>query len=183
MTPWITKPVPFNIGQGAAAAAAVSCEDYESLSQDNLQSIDGIIRNYSLKMLDGFPMIGCKIASAKWYVKGDTSIPEGNMYSTLYNSAGNVRDTSAAINMSELDHNLEWHEFSFSSPSTVAIDDFISFTAVYSEDPTGSKRVQCGRDSSGAPSTVELWLGGTDSPDDIAQESAGRQPTVDLIAA
>ena len=24
MTPWITKPVPFNIGQGAAAAAAAA---------------------------------------------------------------------------------------------------------------------------------------------------------------
>ena len=161
---------------------AVACEDYESLTQDNLQSLDGLLRNYSLKMLDGFSMIGCKIATAKWYVKGDTSIPEGSIHSTLYDSAGNVRDTSATRNMNELTSSFQWLEFSFSSPETVEIDDFISFTAVYSEAPTGSKRVNCGRDSSGAPATVELWLGGTGSPDDIAQESVGRQPTLELIA-
>ena len=161
---------------------AVACEDYESLTQDNLQSLDGLLRNYSLKMLDGFSMIGCKIATAKWYVKGDTSIPEGSIHSTLYDSAGNVRDTSAAVNMSGLTTGFQWIEFSFSSPETVAIDDYISFTAAYSVDPTTDKRIQCGRDSSGAPDTVELWIGGTGSPDDITQESAGRQPTLDLIA-
>jgi len=170
-----------DFGVAIVTTPAVECDDYESLTQDAYQSMDGDLRNYSLKMLDGFPMIGCKIASAKWYVRGDTNIPEGSIHSTLYDSAGNVRDTSATRNMSELTSSFAWLEFSFSSPSTVAIDDFISFTAVSSVTPTGSKRVNCGRDSSGAPDTVELWLGGTGSPDDITQESVGRQPTLDLI--
>jgi len=174
-----------DFGVAFGGAAAVVCEDYGPTSQDNVQEMDGNYRNYSLKMLEDFPMIGCKIATAKFYVRYYSSYPQpgGNMYATLYNSSGAVRDVSSAVNMTELDTTLAWIPFPFSSPSTVDEDDFISFTAVY-DDPPGTVNglIQVGRDSSGAPDTVELWLGGVDSPDDILQENVGRQPSLELIA-
>ena len=35
--------------------------------------------------------------------------------------------------------------------------------------------------NSGAPSEVELWLGGISSPDDVTQENVGREPTLELL--
>ena len=174
-----------DFGVAFGGAAAVVCENYGATSQDNVQEMDGTKRNYSLKMLEDFPMIGCKIASAKFYVRYYSSFPQpdGNMYATLYNSSGAVRDTSSAINMNTLTTSLAWKEFAFSSPSTVDEDDFISFTTVYDDSPgEANGLVQVGRDSSGAPDTAELWIGGTDSPDDITQENIGRQPSLELIA-
>ena len=172
-----------DFGVAFGGVPAVECDTYGPTSQDNQQDLDSTLRNYSLKMLDGFSLIGCKIATAKWYVRaGSSTIPDGNMYSTLYDSAGNVRDTSAAVNMSGLTTGFQWIEFSFSSPETVASDDYISFTAGYDDAPGATNGwIQCGRDSSGAPETVELWIGGSGSPDDITQESAGRQPSLELI--
>jgi len=110
----VTLPNKNNISVAFGGAAAVVCENYGATSQDNVQEMDGTKRNYSLKMLDGFPMIGCKIATA----------------ATLYNSSGAVRDASDAVNMTELSTSLAWIPFPFSSPSTVDEDDFISFTPV-----------------------------------------------------
>ena len=44
MTPWITKPVPFNIGQGAAAAgAAAGCSTYPDSETTNVEGTsDGV---------------------------------------------------------------------------------------------------------------------------------------------
>ena len=39
MTPWITKPVPFNIGQGAAAAAAAGSPELETGSTGGLDTL------------------------------------------------------------------------------------------------------------------------------------------------
>jgi len=147
--------------------------------------MDGTKRNYSLKMLEDFPMIGCKIATAKFYVRYYSSFPKptGTMKATLYSSAGAIRDTSDAVDMTELTTSLAWISFDFSSPSTVDEDDFISFTTFYDNPPDASNGlVQVGRDSSGAPDTAELWIGGVDSPDDIVQENVGRQPSLELIA-
>ena len=163
---------------------ADSCEDYSVTTTDNQQDMDGVIRNYSLKMLSGFSMIGCKIATAKFYVNYYTGYPQptGTMNATLYNSSGAVRDTSSAINMSELTTSFAWKEFVFSSPSTVDADDFISFTAVYDNPPnTTNGWMQIARMNSGAPSEVELWLGGISSPDDVTQENVGREPTLELL--
>ena len=185
MTPWITKPVPFNIGQGAAAAEAAGCGiTYDETGRDAAQDLDGSIRNYSLKMLDGFEFIGCKIATAKFKVAaGSATIPAGDMYATLYSSAGVVKTTSDAINMDTLNEDFQLIPFIFSAPTTIAINDFISFTADYDAAPGFANGwIKCGRDSRGAPVTVELWIGGVDSPDDIAQESSTRQPTMELIS-
>jgi len=175
-----------DFGVAFGGAAVVVCEDYGPTSQDNVQEMDGTKRNYSLKMLEDFPMIGCKIATAKFYVRYYSSFPKptGTMKATLYSSAGAIRDTSDAVNLTELTTSLAWIPFDFSSPSTVDEDDFISFTAVYDDSPgEANGLIQVGRDSSGAPETAELWIGGVDSPDDIVQENVGRQPSLELVAA
>ena len=157
---------------------------YDETGNDAAQDLDGSIRNYSLKMLDGFAFIGCKIATAKFNVKaGSATIPAGDMYATLYNSSGSVRSTSTAKDMDTLSEDFQLIPFTFSAPLTVDENDFISFTADYDAVPNAANGwIKAGRDSTGAPVTVELWIGGTDSPDDIAEESANRQPSMELIS-
>ena len=168
------------------ASAVGGCDiTYGPTSPDSAQDLDGSIRNYSLKMLDGFAFIGCKIETVKFYVQaGSSTIPTGNMYATLYNSSGSVRTTSGAVDMDQLDEALSWIPFTFSGPLTVDEDDFISFTVDYDAAPGAANGwAKCARDNDGpSPTLSELWIGGTDSPDDITQDSAGRQPTMELIS-
>jgi hypothetical protein len=48
MTPWITKPVPFNIGQGAAAAGAGGCTGGDDLE---MFSVSGSYGNFGANYL------------------------------------------------------------------------------------------------------------------------------------
>ena len=156
---------------------------YGPTSQDNQQSIDGSIRNYSLKMLSSFIMVGEQIGIAKFYLKYRSGYPQpsGTMYATIYNDSGSIRSTSEGVAMSTTTDSFAWYEFCFTSRPTISADDYVSFTASYDSAPgTTYGWLDVGRDSTGAGSDVELWLGGSGSPDDILQESSGRQPTLEL---
>jgi len=120
MTPWITKPVPFNIGQGAAVAEAGATTYPDSFGTDGNATTDGVTINTSdQKIGDG--CISCStdkenviIANAQVLTSGtgdftysmwinfasfgaanqeilrETSTPGNPSYEALYGGAGKI---------------------------------------------------------------------------------------------
>ena len=155
---------------------------YGPTAQDDRQSIDGSLRNYSIKMLSGFVMIGEKIGIAKYYLKYRSGYPQpsGTLYATIYNSSGGVRSTSEGVDMSTTTDSYAWYEFCFTSLVEVSQDDYVSVTADYDSPPnTSNGWIDCGM-STTVPSTVEGYLGTEGSPDDAAGPFSGEQPTMEL---
>ena len=82
MTPWITKPVPFNIGQGAAAGAAPET----SYCQDTGTNSDGFGNNNFLgnKIGAGAAVIGVAVTKVQFYMSKYGAGPTGTMAAVVY---------------------------------------------------------------------------------------------------
>ena len=89
MTPWITKPVPFNIGQGAPGAATVPCidEDVNQLLTDHEYGLSGS-RYIALKINTDSALIGFKMSNVQFAMKTNDS--GGTLYCRHWNSGGSV---------------------------------------------------------------------------------------------
>ena len=96
MTPWITKPVPFNIGQGAAAAAAaVPCNfDYDYNCGTDQNTIGGDYGQYAIRNTTATETT---VSTATWYLRQHTSggTPSGDAICHMYESDGTTKSASS----------------------------------------------------------------------------------------
>ena len=90
MTPWITKPVPFNIGQGAATAAAPApCNfdyNYTCGADQNTIGNPGY-EQYAIRNISG---ADTTVTTATWYFRRHTTgnPPTGTAQAHMYDTDG-----------------------------------------------------------------------------------------------
>jgi len=138
MTPWINKPVPFNIGQGAAVAAAPPVTSTFTWSQcistsgETLKPTDGG-QAFGAQINASNAMIGSVLDSLDLHLNRRGTNSSNNVYVKYYPSTATdpvtdtalaTSDTFAVSSLTTGGYPGTTVTFTFSSPPTISTDDF-----------------------------------------------------------
>ena len=129
MTPWITQPVPFNIGQGGITAipcvdTTFTIEDSNRTTQRTLGNSGGTWRKFAgVKNVFG----SGTLTEAKVFLDNDGGAgTAGNVQLAVYASDGSDKRVLDSIAISTLTTSMS--EYTFSGSQSVDTDDLIGLT-------------------------------------------------------
>ena len=124
MTPWIAKPVPFNIGQGAAAASSgIDCSNYPSAGGTDAYGLgSGSRTRAGIELQTSNPAIGKANPTITFYLFRQGN-PSGNCVLQIYQGTS-LEATGSNIACSAVS-DAEVTAYDFTITHTLAEDDRI----------------------------------------------------------
>ena len=129
MTPWIAKPVPFNIGQGAGAAAVVPEETCPVTTTDNNARISNPVPCLGVSVSAGSSMIGKNVTDFSFWLYRTATL-SGTLSAFAYEASSDVPDTPiAGVNFGTLVANtiglnaVSKHTFPINTGSVTVTED------------------------------------------------------------
>ena len=97
MTPWITKPIPFNIGQafGETVPPEQTCYTLDSIARIGIGGNANHITRLGVEVETGHDMIGKNVSQMTFYIGNEHgSSLTGDMVLKIYDSSGTLQATS-----------------------------------------------------------------------------------------
>ena len=128
MTPWITKPVPFNIGQGAAAGEEpppFSGLIYEGVNSGTMNSFfSGNTPIRGIQALDVSGLSGTAITKASVFLK-NSNFTAGTIYCRIYTDASSAtiaESSSTSYTYSQISATPAYYDFTFTGDTNIEDD-------------------------------------------------------------
>ena len=140
--PWITKPVPFNISQGAAVSAAVEQEWIPNLSgsagEDGLATTNSAYDTWKSQITTGNPMIGYTLISIKVLWKCQTATPAAGTWQIKhFDSGGSQKGTTTSTTATPPSTSGSFSNETFdasNATSTIAVNDYFTLKCLETDD-------------------------------------------------